>query len=49
MYSVLHSHLTAVAIDFLKVHIGAPGLPIAERGGCGELPLSGQRLQFTRM
>lgn len=32
MYSVLHSHLTAVAIDFLKkVHIGAPGPPIAER------------------
>ncbi len=31
MYSALHSHLTAVAIDFFKVHIGAPGLPIAER------------------
>jgi len=33
MYSVLHSHLTAVAIDFFKVHIGTPGPPIAERGG----------------
>lgn len=31
MYSVLHSHLTAVAIDFLKVHIGVPGPLIAER------------------
>lgn len=33
MYSVLHSHLTAVAIDFFffKAHIGAPGLPIAEK------------------
>lgn len=50
MYSALHSHLTAVAIDFFFFKYTLERLDCRQlRGRCRELPLSGQRLQFTHV
>jgi len=49
MYSPLHSHLTAVAIDFFKSTHWSSWTAENWEGRCGELPLSGQSLQCTHI